>query len=221
MLELTTINDIFLNLNSLQRCPLKIGSCKWCTSSLNAWQGTLEKYDLIDTTYTFAVGYDSTELRYQWNQNRTVDIAPDMKMSQFDLISTPVGNSTVFMKSGNWAVSRTYFTLRNLHLISPLGLFSFDIRLGHLGGAVERCGGHTTSLPCMKMHTSWGTLIYQHFSVVFLCRIQLDSSWLLLWLWRGVAGKAKKERQEQISSSSYIWLYLRSLFRLTAQTFAN
>lgn len=52
----------------------------------------------------FIVGYTTRDVIYRWKANATkpVDIAADMKMSQFDLISTPSGNATDTLKSGEF-----------------------------------------------------------------------------------------------------------------------
>ena len=39
-------------------------------------------------------------MSYQWTTGRGVNIASDMKLSQFDLISTPTGNETTFLNNG-------------------------------------------------------------------------------------------------------------------------
>ena len=71
-----------------QRCPLKIGSCNTRISIV------LYPYSSI------SVGYNSNDLIYQWTAGRGVNIASDMKLSQFDLISTPTGNETHFLNHG-------------------------------------------------------------------------------------------------------------------------
>ena len=48
-----------------------------------------------------SVGYTSNDLIYQWTAGRGVNIASDMKLSQFDLISTPTGNETIKINHGN------------------------------------------------------------------------------------------------------------------------
>lgn len=77
-----------------QRCPLKIGSCR-----------------LVLTQYwpslSVTVGYTSSDLTYQWTAGRGVNIASDMKLSQFDLISTPTGNQTVRLNHGEWLGPRS------------------------------------------------------------------------------------------------------------------
>ena len=71
-----------------QRCPLKIGSC----------EQTLIKRQTSE--YSPLVGYTRNDLLYQWTAGRGVNIASDMKLSQFDLISTPTGNETVRLNHG-------------------------------------------------------------------------------------------------------------------------
>jgi hypothetical protein len=48
----------------------------------------------------FLVGYTSDDLLYKWTTGRGVNIASDMKLSQFDLISTPTGNETTLRNRG-------------------------------------------------------------------------------------------------------------------------
>ena len=64
------------------------------------------------------VGYTTRDVIYRWNSNRTVAIATDMKMSQFDLISTPAGNSTDKMKSGN--IMQSIYLQHDLSLSASL-----------------------------------------------------------------------------------------------------
>jgi hypothetical protein len=47
-----------------------------------------------------AVGYTTNDVVYRWNVARKVDIAVDMKLSQFDLIATPSANQTDALQSG-------------------------------------------------------------------------------------------------------------------------
>ena len=46
------------------------------------------------------VAYTNSDLTYQWTAGRGVNIASDMKLSQFDLISTPTGNETMTINHG-------------------------------------------------------------------------------------------------------------------------
>ena len=48
----------------------------------------------------FLVAYTSSDVTYQWTAGRGVNIASDMKLSQFDLISTPTGNETMSLNHG-------------------------------------------------------------------------------------------------------------------------
>ena len=48
----------------------------------------------------FSVGYSKDDVEYRWTKGRGVNIASDMKMSQFDLIKTPTGNATVEVNKG-------------------------------------------------------------------------------------------------------------------------
>ena len=47
-----------------------------------------------------ADGYNKTEVEYQWTAGRGVSISSDMKLSQFDLKSSPIGNQTVIFNKG-------------------------------------------------------------------------------------------------------------------------
>ena len=46
------------------------------------------------------VGYTIKDLNYEWTSGHGVNIATDMKLSQFDLISAPTGNSTMNVNKG-------------------------------------------------------------------------------------------------------------------------
>ena len=46
------------------------------------------------------VGYTDDDVSYRWTTGRGVNIASDMKLSQFDLISTPTGNETTTRSKG-------------------------------------------------------------------------------------------------------------------------
>lgn len=76
-----------------QNCPLYIGSCK-CFRLIH--YATLRiGYFLI------AVGYSKDDVLYRWTKGRGVNIASDMKLSQFDLIQTPTGNANTIVNKGN------------------------------------------------------------------------------------------------------------------------
>lgn len=60
---------------------------------------------------------------FRWNPARSVVIAPDMKMSQFDLIATPSGNMTSgFRKDGPYSV-----LLVSFHFKRHIGYFMIEI----------------------------------------------------------------------------------------------
>ena len=46
------------------------------------------------------VGYSKDDVEYRWTKGRGVNIASDMKLSQFDLIKTPTGNATIEVNKG-------------------------------------------------------------------------------------------------------------------------
>ncbi|RWS29987.1 GABA-gated ion channel-like protein [Leptotrombidium deliense] len=46
------------------------------------------------------IGYSTANVVYRWNPARSVVIAPDMKMSQFAIKSTPSGNDTSYFRKG-------------------------------------------------------------------------------------------------------------------------
>ena len=76
-----------------QRCPLKIGSCKQTLIERNTSEFLIAYVPLL-------VGYTRSDLLYQWTAGRGVNIASDMKLSQFDLISTPTGTETTLRNRG-------------------------------------------------------------------------------------------------------------------------
>ena len=60
------------------------------------------------------VGYTSDDVLYKWTTGRGVNIASDMKLSQFDLISTPTGNETTLRNRGLANKSNIVFTKPHL-----------------------------------------------------------------------------------------------------------
>ncbi|XP_076347804.1 gamma-aminobutyric acid receptor alpha-like isoform X2 [Tachypleus tridentatus] len=97
--RLTIKADCPMNLENfpmdMQRCPLRIGS--------------------------FA--YSTTNVMYQWNPVRKVVIHPDMKMSQFDLIHTPSGNTTDRLRHvGVFSV-----LVASFHLQRHMGYFLIEV----------------------------------------------------------------------------------------------
>ena len=71
-----------------------------------------------------SVGYTSQDVSYNWTTGRGVNIASDMKLSQFDLIATPTGNETTERSKG------TYSTLLvSFHLQRHMGDFVIQVRI--------------------------------------------------------------------------------------------
>ena len=97
-----------------QQCPLQFGSCM-----------ILYKQKYLDILNT-VVAYPSTDIRYQWTSGRGVNIASDMKLSQFDLISTPVTNGTVWINRGMLVVRlapQCYKDMISRRSLNFVGLF--------------------------------------------------------------------------------------------------
>ena len=70
-----------------------------------------------------SVGYTSQDISYNWTTGRGVNIASDMKLSQFDLIATPTGNETTERSKG------TYSTLLvSFHLQRHMGDFVIQVQ---------------------------------------------------------------------------------------------
>lgn len=64
-------------------------------------------FHLTVNIFLVTVGYSSRDVLYKWNPKRTVFIASDMRMSQFDLRSFHTGNVTGLIRTGmNVTVSR-------------------------------------------------------------------------------------------------------------------
>ena len=59
----------------------------------------------------FPVGYTAQDILYRWTAGRGVNIASDMKLSQFDLISTPTGNETTLRSKGRVDQSSVQFNI--------------------------------------------------------------------------------------------------------------
>jgi len=77
-----------------QRCPLRLGS----------------------------FGYTTADVVYQWTAGRGVNIASDMKLSQFDLISSPTGNETTHLNHGSHST-----LLVSFHLQRHMGDFVIQV----------------------------------------------------------------------------------------------
>ena len=59
---------------------------------------------------------------YRWTTGRGVNIASDMKLSQFDLIQTPTGNSTIQLNKGLHST-----LLVSFHLQRHMGNFVIQV----------------------------------------------------------------------------------------------
>ena len=80
----------------------------------------------------FQFGYTSQDVSYNWTTGRGVNIASDMKLSQFDLIATPTGNETTERSKG------TYSTLLvSFHLQRHMGDFVIQVRMARAGDQLE------------------------------------------------------------------------------------
>ena len=110
-----------------QRCPLKFGSCKYymfqlmnarmccliydlCKSKVNQLSFVLKTKNFkYYPVFYVPVGYTKDDVSYQWTTGRGVNIASDMKLSQFDLISTPTGNETTNINKGSCYNQGSYY----------------------------------------------------------------------------------------------------------------
>ena len=81
-----------------QNCPLYIGSCE-CEIENSVAQ-------FVQQYFFFTVGYSERDVLYRWTKGRGVNIASDMKLSQFDLIQTPTGNATTIVNKGKISNSK-------------------------------------------------------------------------------------------------------------------
>jgi gamma-aminobutyric acid receptor subunit alpha len=76
----------------VQRCPLKLGSCK--ISKFHSIH-----FILIQIVHNL-VGYTTKDIVYRWN-SRSVAISDDLRMSQFDLIDVPSSNESFTLRLGD------------------------------------------------------------------------------------------------------------------------
>ena len=82
-----------------QKCPLKLGSCKLNNPDVVRCRHNYSSVFVMDNVFLLLlflppVGYTSSDVIYRWNPARQVAIAEDMKLSQFDLVDCPAGNTT-------------------------------------------------------------------------------------------------------------------------------
>uniref|UniRef100_T1IP38 Neurotransmitter-gated ion-channel ligand-binding domain-containing protein n=1 Tax=Strigamia maritima TaxID=126957 RepID=T1IP38_STRMM len=68
------------------------------------------------------IGYSQENVIYRWNSQRSVIIASDMKMSQFDLVKFPSGNATKIMNNGEYSTLLVIF-----HLQRHMGYFIIQV----------------------------------------------------------------------------------------------
>lgn len=62
--------------------------------SLSLVSDTSSRSPILHATRLPTVGYTTRDVIYRWNPSRQVAIAEDMKLSQFDLVDCPAGNTT-------------------------------------------------------------------------------------------------------------------------------
>ena len=60
---------------------------------------------MLITTFIL-VGYTTEDVLYKWTSGRGVNVASDIKLSQFDLMQTPTGNLTTRVNIGNFVSIR-------------------------------------------------------------------------------------------------------------------
>ena len=89
-------------------------------------QRTIVGYLCQFNTYCYcnliSVGYTSQDISYNWTTGRGVNIASDMKLSQFDLIATPTGNETTQRSKGSYST-----LLVSFHLQRHMGDFVIQV----------------------------------------------------------------------------------------------
>ena len=87
------------------------------------------------------VGYTDQDVSYNWTTGRGVNIASDMKLSQFDLIATPTGNETTERSKGSYST-----LLVSFHLQRHMGDFVIQVsssclmtEVPYLSSRLSRC----------------------------------------------------------------------------------
>ena len=60
---------------------------------------------MLITTFIL-VGYTTEDVLYKWTSGRGVNVASDIKLSQFDLMQTPTGNLTTYVNKGKFVSIR-------------------------------------------------------------------------------------------------------------------
>ena len=137
---LAAIFQSLMTVASLKSCQVPGCWAALCPElSEKKWSGSFVWN--VKLTLTISVGYTSDDVSYRWTTGRGVNIArwqqsllssdtnnnqhcSDMKLSQFDLISTPTGNETTLRSKGKTITDilrlsiRKYFQALFPHLLS-------------------------------------------------------------------------------------------------------
>ena len=88
-------------------------------------------------------GYNMSQVEYQWTRGGGVNISTDMKLPQFDLISSTISNETVTFNKGQYHYKlRTFSILTFLESHSSL-MVSFHLQR-HMGDFIIQVYG-----PCI------------------------------------------------------------------------
>ena len=104
------------------------------------------------------VGYSERDVLYRWTKGRGVNIASDMKLSQFDLIQTPTGNATTIVNKG-FELSQYKTRLHDLQRLSFAGIHS-TLVVGfllqrHMGNFVIQVYGPCVLLVVISWVSFW------------------------------------------------------------------
>ncbi len=93
-----------------QSCPLVLGSCNDIQAIL--WPCVAQLIQTNEWMKTHADGYTRDELVYTWDENHGVQFLTGVELSQFDLISSPYRNVTIFRKQEDYSILQVSFNLR-------------------------------------------------------------------------------------------------------------
>ena len=104
-----------------------------------------------DTFYL--VGYTADDVTYKWTTGRGVNIASDMKLSQFDLISTPTGTETTLRNQGK---SLLAYLLISCHFASIIILLYCYIII-----IIILLGIHSTLIVSFHLQRHMGDFVIQ------------------------------------------------------------
>ena len=105
------------------------------------------------------VGYSERDVLYRWTKGRGVNIASDMKLSQFDLIQTPTGNATTIVNKG-FELSSYKTRLHDLHRLSFFAGIHSTLVVGfllqrHMGNFVIQVYGPCVLLVVISWVSFW------------------------------------------------------------------